>query len=123
VAKSVEGGLSKLRLVLRLVLSRSRILFERGSRHSGFSTDFRGADSLLAFQISVNCVVQEHVVLIEVVFGLDLVELRLSSEAIFGFISVLNVLFELVHGARRLLAHVLLLGQVAEEDFLLSYSV
>lgn len=110
--------------------------------YSGLSSDFRRAHSLLAFQISVDGVIQEHVVLIEVVLGFDLVELRLSSESVFGFLYtvekikncncllmkcpyffVLNVFFELVDRTRRLLAHVLLLGQISQEDFLLSGSV
>jgi len=123
VSKGVEGVLSELRLVFRLVLSRARVLFEGGSGHSGLSSDFGSADSLLALQVSVDGVIQEHVVLVEVVLGLNLVELRLSSEAVLGVTSVLNVLFKLVHGARRFLAHVLLLGQVTEEDLLLPLSV
>jgi len=67
-------------------------------------------NSSFTLQIGVDGVIEEHVVIIEVVLGLDFIELRLSSEAILGVVSVFNVLLKLVDGTRRLLAHVLLLG-------------
>ena len=63
-----------------------QIKFEFAVTYSRLSSDFRCAHSLLAFQISVDGVIKEHVVFIEIILGLDLVELRLSSESVFGFL-------------------------------------
>jgi hypothetical protein len=107
--------------------------FKFAVTYSGLGSDFRSAHSLLAFQISVDGVIKEHIVFIEVVLGFDFIELRLSSKTVFGFlytvneikncnclliiaktyIFVLNVLFKLVHGSRGFLSHVLLLGQIS----------
>jgi hypothetical protein len=48
--------------------------------YPGFSADFRGGDALLSLEVGVDGVIEEHVVLVVVVFGLDSAHLCLVSE-------------------------------------------
>jgi len=79
-AKGVEGASAEFRLVLGLVLGGTGIAFKRRWGHPGFCANFRSTNSLFPSQVSVDRVVEEHIIFIVIELGLDRAHLDLVSE-------------------------------------------
>jgi len=115
VAEGIFGGLSQLRLALGVVLG-ARVLLQVVWLHPWFSANFRCAGALLPVQIGLDGVIKEESIFVKIVLGLLLSHPLGLREGLSGGITVLDLIVVHVLGAGGVLANVLLLGQLVDED-------
>lgn len=120
-SEGIQGSSLQLRFFAGEVLW-AWVLLQIVGLHPGFSTNLRGTGTCFPVIVSIDWVVEEERVLVEVVLGLFDLHSGGQGERIFRCLLVLNVV-DVWHRGWSKLTHVLLLGQLGDKAFSLVFSL